>query len=69
MNKFELAEMLERFVGDKPDCGPWEFDDFTSVKTSTELEPYRRQLLEMEPPFNADEIRDLIRELRTGAAA
>ncbi|WP_242128419.1 hypothetical protein [Sphingobium sp. Sx8-8] len=46
MARIELAEMLERFVGDAPHCGKWEWDAFTSVKASPELEPFRQRLLE-----------------------
>ena len=69
MTKLELAEMLELFVGDRPDCGPWEFDDFTAIPASPELESYRRHLVAMEPPFDSDEIRVMVHELRSGASA
>ncbi|WP_309661809.1 hypothetical protein [Sphingomonas sp.] len=69
MTKAELAEMLERFVGDAPDCSKWEFDDFTSVKQSPELEPYRQRLLEVWGGGWNDigEVRNVIRDLRTHA--
>ena len=65
MTKIDLAEMLERFVGDKPNCGKWEWDDFTSVKASSDLEPYRQRLLEQgDGWFDTDAIRTIISELR-----
>ena len=67
MTRIELAEMLERFAGDQPDCGPWEFDDFTSTRADEELEPYRQRLLEMEPPFDVSAIREIAQELRSNA--
>lgn len=57
--------MLERFVGDAPDCGKWEWDAFTSVKASPELEPFRQRLLEQGDGWmDVDEIRKIIAELR-----
>jgi|1186.fasta_scaffold263204_2 hypothetical protein len=69
MTKLELAEMLERFVGDAPDCGEWEFDDFTSVKAEPALEPYRQRIMQAcgDGWTDADEIGNIIRELRTDA--
>ena len=69
MTRIELAEMLERFVGDAPNCGEWEFDDFTSVRASSELEPYRQRLLEAwgDGWNDIDEVRNIIRDLRTDA--
>jgi hypothetical protein len=69
MSKLELAEMLERFIGDKPGGGAWDWDDFTSVRASPELEPYRQRLLEEEnqPPGNEAVVRKIIAELRTNA--
>ncbi|TKD52023.1 hypothetical protein [Sphingomonas baiyangensis] len=66
MTRFDLADTLERFVGDAPHCGDYEWDDFTSVKQSPELEPYRqRLLLQGDGLFDIDEIRQIIIELRT----
>ncbi len=63
--KADLAAMLDRFVGDAPGCGDYEWEDFTSVKASPELEPYRRRLLrENDGLFNTDAIRQIITELR-----
>jgi hypothetical protein len=69
MTKAELADMLERFIGDKPGGEPWDWDDFTSVRASPELEPYRQRLLEEEnqPPGNEAAMRQIIAELRTNA--
>jgi len=69
VTKLELAVMLERFVGDAPDCAEWEFDDFTSVKASPELEPYRQRLLAAwgDGWNDLDEVRNVIRDLRTDA--
>ncbi|MBB3981948.1 hypothetical protein GGR44_001607 [Sphingobium fontiphilum] len=62
----DLAEMLERFVGDAPNCGKWEWDNFTSVKASPELEPFRQRLLEQGDGWmDLDEIRGLIAELKS----
>ena len=63
--KADLAAMLDRFVGDAPGCGDYEWDDFTSVRASPELELYRRRLLrENDGLFNTDAIRQIITELR-----
>jgi hypothetical protein len=68
MTKLELADMLDRFVGDQPDCGDWEWDDFTSVKSAdSEIERYRLELAAMDPPFDRDAIRGIARELRENA--
>jgi hypothetical protein len=65
VNRIELAEMLERFVGDAPDCGDREWDDFTSVKADAELEPYRQRLLEQgDGLFDLEVIREVIDELK-----
>ena len=65
MSKVELAEMLERFIGDAPGCGKWEWDDFTSMKAGPELEPFRQRLLmEGDGLIDVDKIRELIAELR-----
>ena len=45
MTRADLASMLRRFVGDEPDCGDWEWDDFISVKANADIEPYRLRLL------------------------
>lgn len=71
MTKLELADVLERFVGDKEGCDPWFFDDFTSTSAPAHLEDYQRRLREMDPPLEAvevEEIRKMVRELRDGAA-
>lgn len=58
--------MLERFVGDASNCGKWEWDDFTSVKASPDLEPFRQRLLEQGDGWmDTDEIREIIAELRS----
>lgn len=65
MIRLELAEMLERFVGDAPNCGAWEFDDFTSVKAAPELESFRqRLLLEGDGLIDVQAIREIIVELK-----
>lgn len=51
MSKAELASMLRRFVGDEPNCGDWDWDDFVSVKAEPSLEPYRLRLLKEVHPF------------------
>jgi hypothetical protein len=68
MTRSELAGMLERFIGDAPGCGEWEWDDFTSVRAEPELEPYRQRLLQAWPPGNETELRRIISELRTDAS-
>jgi hypothetical protein len=61
--------MLERFIGDAPECGEWEWDDFTSVGAEPGLEPYRQRLLAQAwPPGNKAELRRIISELRTDAS-
>ncbi|EQB30975.1 hypothetical protein [Sphingobium ummariense] len=58
--------MLERFVDNAPNCGEWEWDNFTSVKASPELEPFRQRLLEQGDGWmDLDEIRELIAELKS----
>ena len=57
MSKQELASMLRRFVGDEPDCGDWEWDDFVSVKAESHLEPYRLRLLKDVHPHLGNEAR------------
>ncbi|MDF0542605.1 hypothetical protein PX699_09650 [Sphingobium sp. H39-3-25] len=65
MTRIELAEMLERFVGDAPNCGEREWDAFTSAKASRELEPFRQRLLEQGDGWmDTDAIREIIAELR-----
>lgn len=66
MTHIELAEMLERFLGDEPGCGDWEWDDFTSVKAEPELEGFRQRLSKVELDKNRDlaPIRQIIKELR-----
>jgi hypothetical protein len=61
--------MLERFIGDAPGGGKWDWDDFTSVRAEPELEPYRQRLLreENQPPGNEAELREMIAELRADA--
>jgi len=68
-SKADLVAMLERFVGDAADCGDYEWDDFTSVRATPELEPYRQRLLleENAPPGNEREVRQIIAELRADA--
>ncbi len=66
MTKLELAEMLERFVGDAPNCGDWEWDDFTTTKADAALEPYRLRLaVQGDGLIDTGEIRQIITELRT----
>ena len=68
MTKLELADMLDRFIGDQPGCGDWDWDDFTSLKASDpEIETYRLELAAMNPPFDAEAIRRVARELRQNA--
>ena len=70
MTKLEFASELEKFIGDRPGCDPWFFDDFTSRSAPRDLQPYRMRLREMDPPLSAsevDEIRAMIKELRFGA--
>ena len=55
MSKQELASMLRRFLGDEPDCGDWDWDDFVSVKAEPQLEPYRLRLLRDVNPNLRDE--------------
>jgi hypothetical protein len=68
MTTLELAEMLEHFVQDPTDSGD-DFAAFTEVKAEPELEPYRRRILEAwgDGWNDADEIRNIARELRTDA--
>ena len=68
MTRAELADMIERFIGDAPGCGDWEWDDFTSVRAEPELEPFRQRLLAQAcPPGDEAELRQIISELRTHA--
>jgi hypothetical protein len=69
MTKADLADMLERFIGAAPGGGEWEWDDFTSMKSGPELEPYRQRLLQEDnqPPGNERELREIIAELRADA--
>lgn len=68
MTKPELADMLERFVGDAPNCGDWEWDDFTSTNADPELEPYRQRLIvQGDGLIDTGEIRQIIFELRSNA--
>ena len=67
LTRADLANLLERFIGDAPGCGEWEWDDFTSVRSAPELEPYRQRLAEVDPPKGEDVIREIILELRTNA--
>lgn len=55
MSKQELASMLRRFVGDEPNYGDWEWDDFVSVNADLQLEPYRLRLLNDVHPYLGDE--------------
>ena len=68
MTKLELAAILERFVDDPSDSGE-DFIGFTEVRAAPELEPYRRRILEVwgDGWNDADEIRNIARELRTDA--
>ena len=69
MSRIELAEMLERFIGDAPDCGDWEWDDFISVKAEPDLEPFRTrlQMASIHFEFDVVAIRRVISELKTNA--
>ena len=69
MTKLELADMLERFIGDAPGGGKWDWDDLTSVRAEPEPEPYRQRLRQEEnqPPGNEAELREMIAELRADA--
>src|SRR5690606_6473982 len=67
VSRAELASMLRRFVGDEPDCGEWEWDDFISLRAEPEIEPYRQRLLKDVHPHlgkkeKADEIDAILRE-------
>jgi hypothetical protein len=54
--------MLLRFIGEEPDCGPWEWDDFTSVRAAPELEPFRQHLLmEVDPLLGHEDKREAVR--------
>ena len=69
MTRIELAEMLERFVGDAPGCGKWEWDDFTSVRAEPELEPYRQRLMgQGDGLFDIAAIREIIADLKSAPA-
>ncbi|MBO9579763.1 MAG: hypothetical protein J7498_02625 [Sphingobium sp.] len=66
MTKLELADMLERFVGDAPNCEKWGWDDFTSVKAQDELEPFRQRPLQQGGGYmDTDEIREIIADLKS----
>jgi hypothetical protein len=67
MTRAELAQMLERFLGDLPGCGDWEWDDFTSVRAEPDLEPFRQRLAIVDPPTGEAAIRQIIFELRADA--
>jgi hypothetical protein len=59
--------MLRRFVGDKPDCGEWEWDDFISVRAAPDVEPYWQRLLQEVHPHlgetdEAERINTILRE-------
>ncbi|MFT3965107.1 MAG: hypothetical protein QM690_04410 [Sphingobium sp.] len=61
-----MATMLESFVGDAPGNKKWDWDDFTSVKASPELEPFRQRLLEQGDGYmDTHEIREIIAEPRS----
>ena len=66
MTKLELAETLERFLGGDSGQG---FSAFSEVKTTPELEPYRRRILEAwgDGWTDADELRNIINELKVAA--
>jgi hypothetical protein len=63
MTKLELADLLDRFAEDQPDCGPWNL----TILRQPQLEPYRRRLLEVEPPFDVRAIKEMALELRSNA--
>jgi hypothetical protein len=67
VSKADLADMLDRFLGNKPGCGDWEWDDFVSTHAEPELEPFRRRLAEIDLPSDGAAIRQIIRELRADA--
>ncbi len=67
MTKVDLANMLERFLGDTPGCRNWEWDDFVSTSAEPELESFRRRLAEVDPPSGEPAIRQIILELRSDA--
>jgi hypothetical protein len=69
VSRMELADMLERFIGDAPDCGDWEWDDFVSVKAESDLEPFRQKLMlaSIDDKFDVPAIRQIISELKTNA--
>ena len=76
MIRAELADMLDRFARNAPDCGAWEWDDFTSVRAEPHLEPFRQRLLtEVDPllgqqdqhPVIRARLNRIISELRTDA--
>ena len=69
MTKLELAAMIERFLGDAPGIGDREWDNFTTYKAETELEPYRHRLNEAfgDGWHDFDEIRRIMIELRADA--
>ena len=69
MTKLELAAMIERFLGDAPGIGAWEWDNFTTHKAEPELEPYRHRLNEAfgDGWNDTDELRRIMTELRADA--
>ena len=62
MTKADLADMLDRFIGNAPGCGDWDWDDFTSSSLEPDLEPFRQRLLaEVDPLLGRDSERELVR--------
>jgi hypothetical protein len=67
MTKADLADMLDRFIGDAPGCGDHEWDDFTSTSAETELEPFRQRLLtEIDPLIGCHDQREQVRSRVAG---
>ena len=59
--------MLRRFIGDEPNCGEREWDDFISLRAGPEIEPYRQRLLKnVDPhlgkPEETEEVTAILRE-------
>jgi hypothetical protein len=59
--------MLRRFMGDEPNCGDWEWDDFISLRAEPEIEPYRQRLLKDVHPHlgqkeRAEDVRAILHE-------
>jgi hypothetical protein len=49
LSAFEIANLIEMFITDSNDLGPWEWDDFISSRhRSPDLEKLRIQILEIE---------------------